>query len=109
MEIQNYTNLTKEIKDKYKQLKQLLKEEWINEEVFTDKFLELLVEISDKLSFLLWEKSETTKARKEESLEKLYQRTIDQAINRIIEIQDTPEIELDNSLLWIVSLKKRRN
>lgn len=94
----DYSELTKEIREKSINIKELLKVNWITEEVFTDKFLDIYSELEEKLYTLLSEKTERTNDNKIRSMDKLFEKTVKKAIDRIIELKENTENELEYSL-----------
>ncbi len=101
--MKNITNITrkdlsKEIQKKYRELNELFWAKWINENKFTDKFLEIYEEVQNKVFVLLSSSEKLNQEKVEETVEKLFQNTFNKAILSIIDINKSNALLLNYSI-----------
>ena len=80
--------LSKDLKWKYKEMKQLFKNENLEENFFTDQFLDIYEEINDKLSTLLLsdEVEDIENEKSQKFIERVFQKSFNKAIETIINL-----------------------
>lgn len=99
LKMNKYTNidrkeLSKEIREKYKEMWELFWNNYIEERIFTDKFLEIYEQVQIKVLVLLSGSKTLNEEKISENIEKLFQDSFNKAILSIINIntRNTQEV-----------------